>query len=638
MEQVFTNGQTCKSKIIETIASAKRDIKIAMAYFTDRDIANQIVIARDKGVEVSIILSNDLNNENVKSILSPKCKVYTHVANVRGLMHHKFCIVDNSLLIHGSYNYTYNALNNNEESLNLTDSFNLISEYSNIFESLLKDLKASENLEQEQLIFQPKDDANYLDNFTDTLKNHISQIFDNFNADELTKEGNNLSKDSEGSEAVFINYLDSTLSEVNTILNQNDHTKVLVKTRMTSSLDRAIDTNSRDLESDLNLLSKHSLGQKNQIQTQIETFKERKRSKQDEFNKENTELSEIKATVSELNDEIDSLERQIVVRKFWIFPTFFKLFLTTAFLLYLAIFFGSAIWKIFFEKAEIMKLLNKGITPEASPLFDANALLKIFSKKGVFFGCIATFFFIIPVLLTSIKLLVPNNKFIEYAIGWIVGIFAIDVVVSILISQHTFEINRLVTGSTQLWSIGTALKSGEFWLIFIFGALPLFLTKFLIENIWLAYNKSNPESVDRERFLMRNSLKRKLSENTQEMEIFKTKISMINSDMEELQKTITKFEDDKNNIDAFENNKKFELQDRSEKRNKNLREIYNSFIASVDSGNKLFLQNVVSGRITAFKEGFFLHLTSYYHPNVATRKIDNLETAYKNWAKLNFEK
>jgi len=623
MEQVFTNGQTCKSKIIETIASAKRSIRIAMAYFTDRDIANQIVIARDRGVEVSIILSNDLNNEIAKSILSQKCKVYTHVANGRGLMHHKFCIIDNSLLLHGSYNYTYNALNNNEESLNLTDSYNLINEYSNIFESLLKDLKAIENMEQEQLILQPKDDVNYLENFTDTLKNHISQIFDNFNADELTKEGYNLSKDSEGSEAVFINYLDSTLSEVNTILNQNDHTKVLVKTRMTSSLDRAIETNSKDLESELNLLSKHSLGQKNQIQNQIETLKERKRSKQEEINKENTELSKIKATISELNDEIDSLERQIVVRKFWTFPTFFKLFLATAFLLYLAIFFGSAIWKIFFEEAEIMKLLTIGITPEKPPLFDANALLKIFSKKGVFFGCIATFFFIIPVLLTSIKLLVPNNKFIEYAIGWIVGIFAIDVVVSILISQHTFEINQLVTGSTQLWSIGTALKSGEFWLIFIFGALPLFLSKFLIENIWLAYNKSNPESVDRERFLMRNSLKRKLSENTQEMEIFKTKISMIDTDMEEIQKTITKLEDEKNNIDAFENNKKFELQDRSEKRNKNLREIYNSFIASVDSGNKLFLQNVVSGRITAFKEGFFLHLTSYYHPNVASRKIDS---------------
>lgn len=638
MEQVFTNGQKCKSKIIESISSATNEIRIAMAFFTDRDIANQIIIASEKGVEVSIILSNDINNENVKSILSPICKVYTHVANGRGLMHHKFCIVDKNLLLHGSYNYTYNALNNNEESLNITDSFNLVSEYLNIFDTLKKDLQLDKSMETNQLNVQVNDDSNYLEKFTDTLKNHISQIFDNFNADELSKEGNNLSRESDGSEAVFINYLDSTLSEVNTILNQNDHTKVLVKTRMTSSLDRTIETNSRDLESDINLLSIHCNSKKDQIQTQIETFKNKKRTKQDEFNNENNVLLKIKAKSTELNDEIDSLDRHIAIRNFWTFPTYFKLFITSFFLMYLVVFFGSAIWKIFFEEVEIMKLLNKGISPDTPPIFDANALLKIFSKKGFLFGSIASFFFIIPVLLTSIKLIVPKNKFIEYVVGWFVGMFAIDIVVSILISQHTHEIKHLVNGNTQLWTIGSALKSGEFWLIFIFGALPLFLTKFLIENIWLAYNKSNPELVDRERFLMRNSLKRKLSENIQEIEIYNIKIGVISVDIEEINKFITKLEDDKNSIDTSESDKKFDLQERSEKRNKNLREIYNSFIASVDSGNKLFLQNVVSGRITSFKEGFFLQLTSYYHPNVASRKIENIETAYKNWAKHNFEK
>ena len=103
-------------------------------------------------------------------------------------------------------------------------------------------------------------------------------------------------------------------------------------------------------------------------------------------------------------------------------------------------------------------------------------------------------------------------------------------------------------------------------MIFIFGALPLLLTKLLIENIWNAYNKSNPESVDRERFLMRNSLKRKLSESSQEAEVYKTKISMIQSDINEHSTTISKFELDKNQIDSFENNKKFELKAYSRKR------------------------------------------------------------------------
>ena len=59
-----------------------------------------------------------------------------------------------------------------------------------------------------------------------------------------------------------------------------------------------------------------------------------------------------------------------------------------------------------------MGLLSRGITPESPPLFDANALGQIFETKGIFFGLVGVIFFIIPVLLTSIKLIVDKNKFI----------------------------------------------------------------------------------------------------------------------------------------------------------------------------------------------------------------------------------
>ena len=637
MEKVFTHGQTCKATILDSIASATKSIRIAMAFFTDRDIASELIKSSDKGVDVTIILSNDPTNDTIRILLSPKCKVFTHEANGRGIMHHKFCLIDNSLLLHGSYNYTYNAVNNNEESLNLTDSDKLITDYSSIFKNLLNGFENGEIMNSNQTIMNPKEDISYLDKFNDELKNHITQIFDNFDQKEIAETGYKLAEDSNGSSAVFINYLDSILAEVNSNLNQNDHTKVLVKTRMTASLDRAVETNTKDLDSDLNLLSNHCDNKKNQIQTQIDAINERKREKQEELNKENMELTRVQAEISELEDEIDSLDRQIVVRKFWTFPTILKLFLTLIILLYLSLFFGSAIWKIFFEGAEIQDLAEKGVTLVAPPLFDANALLIIYIKKGIFYGVIATLFFIIPVLLSSIKLLAPKSKFLEIIVGWIIGIFAIDIVVSLLISQHTFKIDQLVVGGDQEWTFINAIQSGEFWLIFIFGALPLFLTKLLIENIGLAYNKSNPEFVDREKFLLRNSNKRKLSERKQDAKNFQMKINMINADLDELSKTIEKYEEDQNDVETDENDKKFELKEKSEKKNKNLREIYNSFIASVDSGNKLFLRNVFSGRITAFKQGFFLYLTETYREKVAKDKIDNLENENEAWIKRNFK-
>lgn len=230
-----------------------------------------------------------------------------------------------------------------------------------------------------------------------------------------------------------------------------------------------------------------------------------------------------------------------------------------------------------------------------------------------------------------------KNKFIEIAVGWIIGIFAIDVVVAILISQHTFEIKRLLVGGAEKWELGSAFATGEFWLIFIFGALPLFLTKVLIENIWLAYNKSNPESVDREKTLLRNSNRRKLSEKQQEYEVFKVKLDTLTSEIEEFKTNITKYEDEKNEINSYENNKKLELKEDNEKKNKNLREVFNSFISSVESGNRQFLKDVINGRISAFKTGYYNFLNNYFATKVATNKIESLETAHRNWEKRNFE-
>ncbi len=637
MEQVLTDGKICKAKIIESIRLAKKTIKIAMAFFTDREIANELLFAKENGIDVSLILSSDANNESIKELLKNKIQVTTFESKGTGIMHHKFCIIDNSLLLHGSYNYTYNALNNNQESLNLTNSMSLIDEYSAIFNKLLRDVELYNDKLTILPMTAPIEEDNYLEKFNEQLKNHISRIFDDFNQDEIVEEGRKISKENDGQESVFLAYLDSSLSRVNNRLNQDDHTRSIVKTSMTVSLDRAIETNNSDLESDLNLLEDHSNSKKSIISQQIETSKSRKKEKQEEFNIENAEAAKIRSNVAELNDEIDSLDRQIVVTNFWTFPTVFKLFITSLLFLYLSFFFSSAIWKILFEEVEVLKLLSKGITPDVPPLLDANALTKVFTKQGLAYGLIAALFFIIPVLLTSIKLFAKKNRFIEIFIGWIVGVFVIDIVVAILISQHTFEIQRMLVGGSEKWQLLDALSTGDFWLIFIFGALPLFITKNLIENIWTAYNKSSSESVDREKTLLRNSNKRKLSEQEHELNIFKIKLDNIQDDIKDLNGIIIKYEDDKNEINTQENDKKFELKERNEKRNKNLRDVFNAFIASVDSGNKQFLQNVVSGRITAFKQGYFSHIISYYSQIQSQMRTENLEAAHKNWINSNFE-
>ncbi len=108
-------------------------------------------------------------------------------------------------------------------------------------------------------------------------------------------------------------------------------------------------------------------------------------------------------------------------------------------------------------------------------------------------------------------------------------------------------------------------------------------------------------------------------------------------EMSDIQIRIEKLEEDYRNRIISENDKKHILEERVEGKNNNLRKIYNSYISSVDSGNKLFLQNIISGRISAFIQGFYLYLTSQYSTLVATEKIKILEFAHNEWKSQNFE-
>src|SRR6218665_580090 len=114
MNEFITNGTEIKQRIISEIANSKQCIYVAMAYFTDREIAMAIVEAKNRNVTVDIILSSNLQNETVKLMLKG-ANISVHAfetGDARGIMHHKFCLIDNRISINGSYNYSLNASTN----------------------------------------------------------------------------------------------------------------------------------------------------------------------------------------------------------------------------------------------------------------------------------------------------------------------------------------------------------------------------------------------------------------------------------------------------------------------------------------------------------------------------------------------
>jgi competence ComEA-like helix-hairpin-helix protein len=138
IEVYFSLYDDPESIIIEKIDHAKDFINIAMYTFTDREIAQSILKAKDRGVDVKIYL--DRSQVNAKYSKS-RYFINNGIKNIRissnnYIMHNKFAVIDNEIVITGSYNWTASAGERNNENLLVIDDENIIKEYQNQFNIL----------------------------------------------------------------------------------------------------------------------------------------------------------------------------------------------------------------------------------------------------------------------------------------------------------------------------------------------------------------------------------------------------------------------------------------------------------------------------------------------------------------------
>ena len=129
--------------IMQQLESADSQIKIAVAWFTDKDIFDVLCKKAQSGVAISLVLIADDINCGVGRLN------FIRLANLGGkvtflpmgsqdtpLMHHKFCIIDAKTVITGSYNWSKKARSNDENITIIYDSEEFAAKYLNVFEEL----------------------------------------------------------------------------------------------------------------------------------------------------------------------------------------------------------------------------------------------------------------------------------------------------------------------------------------------------------------------------------------------------------------------------------------------------------------------------------------------------------------------
>ena len=129
--------------LINLISKTRESLDIAMFTINNIRIAEEIKNIYHKGIKLRIITDGEC-------IKMPSSNIYSLAAigidikiddSIRYHMHHKFCVIDKSVVITGSFNWTDQAVNHNQENLLFLENKNLAIKYSNEFQKLWDDFE-----------------------------------------------------------------------------------------------------------------------------------------------------------------------------------------------------------------------------------------------------------------------------------------------------------------------------------------------------------------------------------------------------------------------------------------------------------------------------------------------------------------
>jgi hypothetical protein len=652
MQKVLTNGSEIKSEIISKINNSTKSIKIAIAYFTDQDIANALIEAHKKGVNTRVIVDDSNSNYPMFEYLKTFGILRSHKTSSKyGIMHLKHNLIDDSILLHGTFNYTKNASLNNTESLYITDDKAAIESFSKQFEDLIEDSQiiSSESTYPEQITESTKTQPTsmttntsnefdiVIDEYTSEIENHVKSVFLPTSNDEIKESGYNDATLHNGAVSSYLMYCDQTLQDMSFEVNNSDQNISKIKTRITNCFE-----NVKNRLTELGEIRINS--EKDNCKINIKALQERKKIiDEDKINlsQKKTELTleieKLTNTKDNYKQKIEDIEIEHPVKSFWRIPIFFRLFFLLLFFTHLSLFFASAFYKIFLEKDAVKRLSESGIEAKPGSIYDLDALTKLLDEGGSVFLISGMLFFIIPIVMTNIKLFKKDVSHLQERFFFYLGILAFDIIVAFVISFHSHEIKNLIDGTTYEWDILGALLDPNFYLIFLFGALPLFLVKLLLPFLYDSYNNSSLDLISTKRFIESNNYKDKIDD-------INMSITAKRAELEDLKLTDAENTLEQNTLrnellsaENYSDTKVAQIQEIVATRIHQATKIYQSFISDIESGNNIFLGRIVRQRLTPFKAGYVQFYNLVYAQSYASKYINELEINEVKWFSENFK-
>lgn len=109
-----------RQQLLTEIENAQEKIVVAVYWFTNKTLFQRLIDKVEAGLNVELIIHNDyINNREAglpfQEFIDKGGEFY--FSSTLNPMHNKFCVIDNTVLINGSYNWTYYAEDRNRENI-----------------------------------------------------------------------------------------------------------------------------------------------------------------------------------------------------------------------------------------------------------------------------------------------------------------------------------------------------------------------------------------------------------------------------------------------------------------------------------------------------------------------------------------
>jgi phosphatidylserine/phosphatidylglycerophosphate/cardiolipin synthase-like enzyme len=113
----FSRVEQCDNLLINLISQARKSVYVAIYSFTRDGLARALIDAKNRGVEVKVIIEEEnAYGQGSEYRMLKEAGVDIRLDGNPALMHHKFMVVDGEITVTGSYNWSTAAEDRNDEN------------------------------------------------------------------------------------------------------------------------------------------------------------------------------------------------------------------------------------------------------------------------------------------------------------------------------------------------------------------------------------------------------------------------------------------------------------------------------------------------------------------------------------------